>query len=194
MKKFITTLLAVTLLVSLCACGSNSDSSKDEAQKKSNRDELMSFNIEINGTALTLPFEYSQFTELGYSLIDDEELAPNTYSIGSYVKNDNGESLNVQFWNNSKDTKKYSECQICQIETTLNKSLTVTLAGDIKFDEKLTPKKVIKTYGEPDYDFDEEDFQTLSYEDGSFKQVKFMFYKKGSMKEYNTLTINHIEN
>ncbi len=193
MKKIIATLLAVALLISLCSCGSNADSSKDEAQKKINREELMSFNIELNGTPLTLPFEYSELTKLGYSVQDDEELEPNTYSIGSYVKNDNGESLNVQFFNPSKETKKYSECQICQFEVTLNKSLEVKLAKGINFDKKLDAKKVIKTFGEPDNDFDEEDFRTLSYENSSFEQVKFMFYKKSSMKEYNTLTVKHID-
>lgn len=192
MKKIIAAVLVVFMLGSLCACGSGADSSKDQARKAEKREELMSFNIELNGKALTMPFDYSALTELGYTLQDDKELEPNTYSTDAYVKNDNGESLNVQFFNSSKETKKYSECQICQMEVTLHKTLEVTLGGGIKFDKHLTAKKLIKTFGEPEYDFDEDIYRCLSYESDGYKQVRFMLYKKGNMKNYNTLIISNI--
>lgn len=209
MKSIIITLLAAAMIISLFACGSgekaadannnpdvssSADSSQEiEEAKVGLRDELMTYRFEINGTALTIPFDYSEITALGYELTEDDELAPNTYTIGTYVKNADGDSLHVQFWNGSTEPKQYSECQICQVEIKLDEHLDVKLPGDLKFDENLTPEQVIAAYGEADFDLDQESYRSLTYDDGGFKQVDFMFYKEDNMKGYSTLTINHIE-
>lgn len=209
MKKLLITLLTLLCTVSFCSCSAggnstvsgNGDSAKNSAnddsqasdQESSKRAELMKYQVEINGKSLMLPFEYSELTALGYSLKDDDNLKANTYTIGTYVTNANDESLQVQFWNPSKETKKYSECQVSQIEVTLNKNLDVTLPGGLKFDENLTADQVIEMYGEADWDFDKDDYRSLDYEDGGFKSVKFMFYKEDNMKGYTSLTINHID-
>ncbi len=214
MKKFIVTIFALIMTLLFCACASNGKSensvsnsnvlsSEDKTssltqetkseQSNSGRDLLMTYQVEINGNSLTLPFEYSQLKDLGYTLPEDEDLKPNTYTIGSYVKNADGDSLHVQFWNGSNESKKYSECQVCQIEITLKQNFDVELPGGIKFDKNLTPEQVIEVYGEADYDNDQADYRALTYEDGGFEQVKFMFYKEDNMKDSTVLTINHIE-
>ena len=212
MRKILIAVLTVLLVISLCACSLNKKTedtdkssvvnsdvsgveqtqSQETSKENNKRDELMTFQVEINGKSLTVPFEYSELTSLGYSLEEDDDLKANTYTIGTYVKNADGESLHLQFWNPSTETKKYSQCQISEIEITLDKKLDVTLPGGIKFDENLTPEQVLELYGEADMDLDEDDYRSLSYEDGGYKQVKFMFYKEDKMKGYNELTINHI--
>ena len=221
MKKLIITIIAAILAVSLCACGSaqktaessssdaNSQSEQSnvssqseqtdassqtgESQGNSKRDELLSFQVEINGTKLTVPFDYSQIAALGYTVDKDENLKPNTYTIGTFVKNAEGDSLHVQFWNGSKETKKYSECQISQIEFRFDNKANVVLPGNVKFDEQVTPEMVIAAYGEADYDNNTDDYRSISYENGAYESVKFMLYKDDKLKHGSTLTINHIE-
>lgn len=212
MKKMIVSVLAAAMALSLCACGSGekpSDAASDSSvstqennadavqdsqaeQENNQRDALMTYQVEINGTSITIPCEYEKLTALGYTLPEDEELNANTYTIGTYVKNAEGDSMHVQFWNGSTETKKYSECEVCQIEIKLSEKLDVTLPGGIKFDESLTPEQVIEAYGEADFDLDQDDYRALDYEDGGFKKIDFMFYKEDNMKGYTTLTINHI--
>lgn len=215
MKKIIALILAAAFALSLCSCSlvkapaepgssdadsSSFDSSESEvssqsevSQENSKREELMKFQFEINGKAITVPCLYSDLTALGYSVEEDEDLEPNTYTIGTYVKNADGESLHVQFWNPSTETKKYSECQIAQIEISLDKKLDVSLPGGLKFDENLTGEQILEAYGEPDYENDSDDTWSIHYEDKAYASVKFMLYKEDKMKGYSSLTINHIE-
>lgn len=155
---------------------------------------IFSYQIEINGKSLTVPFAYSELAELGYTLDPDkdEELNANTYTIGTYVHKTEDESLSVQFYNGSDEPKKLSECEICQIEVELDDGLDVTLPGGLKFDESLTPEMIIEAYGEPYFDNDTDDYHALDYSEGGFKDVQFMLYKEDNMKKYSNVKINRI--
>lgn len=208
MKRILAILLSSLLLVSLAACSGNGGNVSNDAatnskadgltqsaeteQTNSKRDALMSFQVEINGKSLTVPCAYSDLEALGYSLPEDDDLKPNTHTIGTYVKNADGDSLHVQFWNGSDSTKKYSECEVCEIEITLENNLEVKLPGGVVFDDKLTPEMIIEAYGEADYDHDTEDYHAVDYENGGFESVHFQLYKEENMKKYGTVTINHI--
>ena len=208
MKRILAIILSSLLLVSLAACSGNGGNVSNDAatnskadgltqsaeteQTNSKRDALMSFQVEINGKSLTVPCAYSDLEALGYSLPEDDDLKPNTYTIGTYVKNADGDSLHVQFWNGSDNTKKYSECEVCEIEITLENNLDVKLPGGVVFDDKLTPEMIIEAYGEADYDHDTEDYHAVDYENGGFESVHFQLYKEENMKKYGTVTINHI--
>lgn len=208
MKRILAIILLSLLLVSLAACSGNGGNVSNDAatnskadgltqsaeteQTNSKRDALMSFQVEINGKSLTVPCAYSDLEALGYSLPEDDDLKPNTYTIGTYVKNADGDSLHVQFWNGSDNTKKYSECEVCEIEITLENNLDVKLPGGVVFDDKLTPEMIIEAYGEADYDHDTEDYHAVDYENGGFESVHFQLYKEENMKKYGTVTINHI--
>lgn len=208
MKRILAILLSSLLLVSLAACSGNGGNVSNDAatnskadgltqsaeteQTNSKRDALMSFQVEINGKSLTVPCAYSDLEALGYSLPEDDDLKPNTHTIGTYVKNADGDSLHVQFWNGSDNTKKYSECEVCEIEITLENNLDVKLPGGVVFDDKLTPEMIIEAYGEADYDHDTEDYHAVDYENGGFESVHFQLYKEENMKKYGTVTINHI--
>lgn len=214
MKRILAIILSSVLLVSLAACSGNGGNASNDAstsskadvpaqsaetgqsaeaeQTNSQRDALMTFQVEINGKSLTVPCAYSDLEALGYSLPEDDDLKPNTYTIGTYVKNADGDSLHVQFWNGSDSTKKYSECEVCEIEITLENNLDVKLPGGVVFDDKLTPEMIIEAYGEADYDNDTEDYHAVDYENGGFESVHFQLYKEENMKKYGTVTINHI--
>ena len=208
MKRILAIILLSLLLVSLAACSGNGGNVSNDAatnskadgltqsaeteQTNSKRDALMSFQVEINGKSLTVPCAYSDLEALGYSLPEDDDLKPNTYTIGTYVKNADGDSLHVQFWNGSDSTKKYSECEVCEIEITLENNLDVKLPGGVVFDDKLTPEMIIEAYGEADYDHDTEDYHAVDYENGGFESVHFQLYKEENMRKYSTVTINHI--
>lgn len=208
MKRILAIILLSLLLVSLAACSGNGGNVSNDAatnskadgltqsaeteQTNSKRDALMSFQVEINGKSLTVPCAYSDLEALGYSLPEDDDLKPNTYTIGTYVKNADGDSLHVQFWNGSDNTKKYSECEVCEIEITLENNLDVKLPGGVVFDDKLTPEMIIEAYGEADYDHDTEDYHAVDYENGGFESVHFQLYKEENMRKYSTVTINHI--
>lgn len=208
MKRILAILLSSLLLVSLAACSGNGGNVSNDAatnskadgltqsaeteQTNSKRDALMSFQVEINGKSLTVPCAYSDLEALGYSLPEDDDLKPNTYTIGTYVKNADGDSLHVQFWNGSDNTKKYSECEVCEIEIKLENNLDVKLPGGVVFDDKLTPEMIIEAYGEADYDHDTEDYHAVNYENGGFESVHFQLYKEENMKKYGAVTINHI--
>lgn len=208
MKRILAILLSSLLLVSLAACSGNGGNVSNDAatnskadgltqsaeteQTNSKRDALMSFQVEINGKSLTVPCAYSDLEALGYSLPEDDDLKPNTHTIGTYVKNADGDSLHVQFWNGSDSTKKYSECEVCEIEITLENNLEVKLPGGVVFDDKLTPEMIIEAYGEADYDHDTEDYHAVDYDNGGFESVHFQLYKEENMKKYGTVTINHI--
>ncbi len=208
MKRILAILLSSLLLVSLAACSGNGGNVSNDAatnskadgltqsaeteQTNSKRDALMSFQVEINGKSLTVPCAYSDLEALGYSLPEDDDSKPNTYTIGTYVKNADGDSLHVQFWNGSDSTKKYSECEVCEIEIKLENNLDVKLPGGVVFDDKLTPEMIIEAYGEADYDHDTEDYHAVNYENGGFESVHFQLYKEENMRKYGTVTINHI--
>ena len=46
--------------------------------------DILTYTVEVNGKTLSIPFDYDELVELGFSLKEDDELKAQSYTIGVY--------------------------------------------------------------------------------------------------------------
>lgn len=153
--------------------------------------DLLSFEIEINGKALTIPFDFAELEEFGYKVVEDDDLAAQSYTIGVYPENADGEYISVQLWNSTDDTKKYSECQVGQVTFRPYEKYTLTLPGGLPFDGRATIDDLKAKYGEPKNTREGTGYTVLEY-GVSFKHVEFMIYDDPAMKQNDSVTLQNM--
>lgn len=153
--------------------------------------DIMSFEIEFNGKALTIPFDFSELTEFGYSIKEDDELKAQSYTIGVYPENADGESVSVQLWNPTDETKKYSECQVGQLTFRPCENYTLTLPGGLPFDGRATKEDIIAKYGEPKNTREGTGYTVLEY-GIAFSGAEFMIYDDPTMKQNDSVKLQNL--
>lgn len=164
---------------------------ESKAASKAQAD-ILSFEIELDGTKYSIPCAYTDFAKTGYLLTEDDDLNANTYTIGGYLKKAESETISVQFWNPTSETKKYSESQIGQVDLDLDDGLDIVLPGGFKFDDSVTPEKVIEFYGEPDSRNDGDGYVSITYEEDIYSTVNFFIYTTDDMKKYSSIKIQNL--
>ena len=115
-------------------------------------DDLYSFQFSLDGKVYTLPCEFKELQDNGWEIEDyteDFKLAPNQYSIGTYITKD-GISLSTGFINFSKNEVTLDQCSIGEIsidEYLEDKHADFSIAKGIKVGS--TREDVKAAFGEP---------------------------------------------
>lgn len=165
--------------------------SSEESSEEDDKNDIFSFGIQLNGIDFKIPCDYSEFTELGYTIDADDELEGGKYTLGVNPKNEEGEYIIAQLWNPTSSPKSYSECQIGSVEIKLGDGIRVVLPGDFEFDESVTPESVKEQYGEPESEHISEKYVTLRYKKDIYRTVEFFIYTDLSMSKYTSVTVKN---
>ncbi len=155
--------------------------------------DILTYTVEVNGKTLSIPFDYDELVELGFSLKEDDELKAQSYTIGVYPENADGKFINVQFLNSTDEPKKYSQCQIGMIEFRVEHGLNVVLPGGLPFDGRASADDIIKKYGEPKNTIEGKGYKILEYGVG-FSKVEFNIHDDANLKYTDTVKIQNLNN
>lgn len=111
-------------------------------------DNLMDFQVEIDGEVYTLPFPYEELRSKGWESNGEGKVLQPEYITPRQISN-GLKTMNVTFLNTSKEDKDYLLCDIAGIEinSVQAKHTTVKLAKGIEIGS--TKDDVISAYGEP---------------------------------------------
>lgn len=184
MKK-IMCLLCTTMFVTCLGCGSETaaTTTKKEATVKTTStaaakdskisDDLYSFEATINGKQYKIPEDFADFQKNGWKLddSDNQKIEPDKYTLGSTLKNGSS-TLNVQFYNISKDTVTADKCKVSGIlieSSDIDNGLKFQLPKGIT--NSSTKDDVIKAYGKPS----SEEAADCEYKINENRYVKFSF-------------------
>ena len=151
--------------------------------------EWQSFQIEVDGTVITLPCTYADIQNLGYSLSDDEngdeQIEPNNYTSSVYVQM-GGREFSVCFYNDTAETKKLTECKIYALRfDSFYEVPNVSLPNGISMSS--TPEDIREAMGKEQdgYVSDDSDYMSMDYYIGeSYDQKGISFtFSDGKMSE-----------
>lgn len=154
--------------------------------------DLLTYEIAINGKALTIPFDFSELKEFGYTIKEDDELEANSFTIGVYPENADGKSISVQLWNPTDVAKKYSECKVAELIYRPSEDYSLTLPGGLPFDGRATVEDIKAKYGEPKNIREGTGYTVLEY-GVSFTHVEFMIYDDPQMKKNDSVTLQNMK-
>lgn len=154
--------------------------------------DVLTYEIAINGKPLTIPFDFSELNEFGYTIKEDDELKAQSYTIGVYPENADGKSISVQLWNPTDKAKKYSECKVGQLTYSPYEDYSLTLPGGLPFDGRATIKDIKAKYGEPKNTREGNGYTVLEY-GVSFTHVEFLIYDDPAMKKYDSVKLQNIK-
>ena len=150
----------------------------------------ISYDVEVNGKKLTVPFEYTQLQELGFTLKEDGELKAQSFSIGVYPENSDGKHINVNFLNDTDAAKPYSACKISMIEFNPDLGLNVVLPGGLPFDGRATADNIIAKYGEPNHVIDGKGYKIMTY-GGDSTNVEFTIHENPTIKHTDSVKFSN---
>lgn len=153
---------------------------------------VLTYEIAINGKPLTIPFDFSELKEFGYTIKKDDELKAQSYTIGVYPENANGKSILVQLWNPTDEAKKYSECKVGELVHSPYEDYSLTLPGGLPFDGRATIKDIKAKYGEPKHTREGTGYTVLEYGVG-FTHVEFLIHDDPAMKKNDKVTLQNIK-
>lgn len=124
------------------------------------------YKVIVNGTEIQLPIKYSEFAEkTGYKFkeIDDgkQTLKKNNTATETIGYNDN--SLMVSFVNYDEMTT-LDNCYITSISL-YDFNNNVKFVNDLTVGAKITKEEIIKSFGEPDYVYDDDNYHRLQYKE-----------------------------
>lgn len=145
---------------------------------------LMDFQIEIDGDIMQFPLMVSDLYDLGYEFvetrdIDSYKLPAQHYTWGDFRKGKNDE-ISFYINNESINTQVLKNCLISGITLRYYSKgegfENVTLAGGIKASD-LDPDNIMTVFGTPN-DYDEGDnYVTATFKVASYQDVTFRFHK-----------------
>jgi len=183
-RKLLALLLAFTCVISLGGCATT-DKSTSGSEKLS--DDLLSFQVSIDGTVHQFPMPASDFKALGWTYEDDESqtLSPNqTTTLGSWEKDDI--SLSVKMANPTSDTVTTDECIItgisldsydfeeCNWDIILPKNIQLNVSSK---------EDIIAAYGNPTRESDLSGYYFLTYESDFLHKVVLLVNKETNILE-----------
>ncbi len=150
----------------------------------------ISFDAEVNGNKLSVPFAYSELEKLGFSLKEDGELQAQSFSIGVYPENADRKHINVNFLNDTDAAKPYSACKISMVEFKPELGLNVVLPGGLPFDGRATAENIIAKYGEPKNVIEGKGFKIMTY-GGDTNNVEFTIHDDPAIKHTDSVKITN---
>lgn len=150
----------------------------------------ISYDVEINGTKLSVPFAYAELEKLGFSLKEDDELQAQSFTIGVYPENADGKHINVNFLNDTDAAKPYSACKISMVEFNPELGLNVVLPGGLPFDGRATAEDIIAKYGEPQNVIDGKGYKMMTY-GGDTNNVTFTIHEDPVIKHTDSVKITN---
>ena len=209
MKNLLSLMLAALMAaLVLCSCSAkkNADSSNGseggdgasavESAEETAENPLFTWKIKIDGVEYTLPFDYSEAAANGFTFDSskDMELGSRTYALFSpqLIKGD--DHFSVQFWNpTSEKAASLADCKIGQVSFRAANPIEVVLPGGLVFDETVTVQTILDKYGEPERINEQEDYTSITYKEGVYNTVSFMFYTKdASEARLNEVTLQNL--
>ena len=144
-------------------------------------DDLYSFQFSLDGKVYTLPCEFKELQDNGWEIEDyteDFKLAPNQYSIGTYITKD-GISLSTGFINFSKNEVTLDQCSIGEIsidEYLEDKHADFSIAKGIKVGS--TRDEVKAAFGEPTESYEGDSTDDYTYSTDIYVEAKITIDNK----------------
>lgn len=144
-------------------------------------DDLYSFQFSLDGKVYTLPCEFKELQDNGWEIEDyteDFKLAPNQYSIGTYITKD-GISLSTGFINFSKNEVTLDQCSIGEIsidEYLEDKHADFSIAKGIKVGS--TREDVKAAFGEPTESYEGDSTDDYTYSTDIYVEAKITIDNK----------------
>lgn len=130
------------------------------------------YTVSVNGSKITLPMSYKDFTSKTKTKFDDPDdaectLKPNYFTVVT-MKDNSGKQFCVEIINTGNSVATYNECIIAGISDFKrygdNGQADLVFAGNLKIGDKVSEDEFKQLFGEPDdtwYSDDEE--QTYKY-------------------------------
>ena len=161
---------------------SEDSSSKSEAVPTDNMDNnWKNYKVSVNGTEISLPISYSDFTaKTGYVFKSEDDanstLKKNYYNI---VTLENGNSnVQVSIVNDGNEMKTQKDCKIMGISSYSysTENSQVVYPGWLKAGNEISKEKINELFGKPDKEYEKDDYYVATYYedyDKYYSQRKF---------------------
>lgn len=202
--KFMKRLIAISAVLALiisslcaCSCGGSTDTSgminiDATEDDTASPDDILSWQININGVDFKVPFNSSEIGKLGYEYKTEGSVEAKKYSIGVYPQDKDGNNLSSQLWNPTDSPQPYANCLIGEIKIGLgDEKLKAILPGGFKFDDSVTADSIKKQYGKPDSEVKGKNYVMLKYSKSAFRYVEFFLYTDKKMRKYSSVAIEN---
>ena len=146
-----------------------------------NGSDWKNYTVNVNGTEISLPISYSEFSEkTGYTFKSDDDanstLKGNYYNIVSLKKGDS--KISVTLVNEGSEMKTNKECIIRGISAyQYQQAENVIFPGNLKVDMNYSKDDLISAFGTPDKEYDKDGYYDATYYEDYDKYYSQRSYK-----------------
>jgi hypothetical protein len=210
LKKIYLFVLSACLILSLSACGDESNgtesenvSEESEASSVTSESvignesaylsaELFQFSIKIDNATYKLPAMQTAFTSNGWAVSENESETVLSLYKSDAILTKGDTSFKVQVINPTKSTLSFSECPIGRLTYDFSGTAEIYIADDFLLNDS-TKSAIIEKYGEPETTETHSDFSEITYgsrkTSGNYASYLFRFDKKGKITYFSI--VNH---
>lgn len=196
-------LYGLTAILILTGCSTSKNSKEEqEVQKEGNvkyevklPQRLSSFQFAINGNIYELPMRMEDVNELGWEFDGDNNktVEPDSFLEAEQLKND-VDTIGIDLVNLELNIQPVMQCYVggVTLEVPKDSMMQIELPNHIVVGNA-TLDDVLKSYGEPTDQYEEDDYTFFTYEYGIYKNVILLFdaedeiLQKAVLKNYRAL-------
>lgn len=148
MKRFAVIVLCASMLSGCTTQGMTG------VATSSNAEDIKVNQVSIDGTILTVPFEFSEMERVGYKMTDVEfaEISPNQTCV-AYFEDEDGNKLITSLGTKTEATPVEEAMVVDILADTMNTDTTdMKIFGGINFNSSI--EEIEKVFGEPSYELE----------------------------------------